>query len=215
MSTPPSPGFQYIIAILAMILGILLARQRAAYRPVAAFLVLAVAIDLARAYLRARFDLGTPGPYEGARRIAFHAEEVGFLAWPAMLAGLALVVFRHRRPWAPFALWGVVCAVLIALYPSNLVRSAGLQRVYLAAYVTGFAAVAAQGIAWWNAKRDKPGPEQATMLLLGLVDVARLAAFYGSIYDRWALYVVPVNIILYGVISAVEGGFLWQSSRSH
>jgi hypothetical protein len=216
VSTPPSPGFQFWIAVLAALLGVVLALPRSSYRPVAGFLCTMAALDLVRMYLRSAFDLGSLGPYEGARRLAFHADELGFLAWPAGLAALALIVFGHRRPWPAFAVWGAVGAALVALYPSDLVRSAGLQRVYLVAYVMGFAAVAAQGVAWWNAKRDKPGPESAVLLLLGLVDLAGLVAFYGSVFDRWAVYVVPVNIVLYLVISAVEGGFLWQSwSRSH
>ncbi len=215
MTTPPSSGFvAYIFAILAAVLAVALARERAEHRPIAVFLVVAVVVDLARAYLRARFALDLPGPYEGARRIAFHVDEAGFLGWPAGLAALGLVVFARRPAWPPFVLWGLACAVLFALYPSDIVRGAGLQRVYLAAYLGGLAAALVTGLSWWNAKRNKPGPAHAVLLMLAIVDVARLVPFYGSVFDRWATYAPPTNAVLYAAVSAVEGGFLWQSSRS-
>jgi hypothetical protein len=214
MTTPPSPGFPYWLAALAAVLAVVLARSRPEHRPIAIFLVASVAIDILRAYLRARFDLGVPGPYEGMRRAAFHVDEAGFVAWPAGLAALALVVFAHRPAWPPFALWSVVCVTLIALYPSDLVRGPGLQRAYLAAYLGGLATMIATGVRWWTRGRDKPGPHQAVLLLLGFVDVARLVPFYGSVFDRWATYAPPTNVALYAVVSAVEGGFLWQSSRT-
>src|SRR5689334_3379564 len=100
VSTPPGWGMPYWLAALAAVLGVVLAVRRAEHRPVALFLVAMVAIDLGRLYLRGAFHLDVPGPYVGAQRVAFHAEEAGFLTWPAGLAALALNVFGgQRRPW--------------------------------------------------------------------------------------------------------------------
>ena len=41
-----------------------------------------VVLDLLRSYLHTRFDLGVPGPYEGASAIAFHVDEAGFAHGP-------------------------------------------------------------------------------------------------------------------------------------
>lgn len=216
MNTPPSPGtvaFAYFIQLVAAVLAVLLARRRAEHRPVAVFLVSMAVIDLGRALLRGAFDLGSPGPYAGARRMAFHLDELGFLAWPAGLAALALVLFAVHRPWPAFAAWGAMGVALMGLYPSALVRGAGLQRIYLAAHVSALFVVATT-LATWSLKREQPGSERAVMLVLCAIELARLAGFYGPIFDHWASLMQPANTILYGLLATVQGGFLWTSSRS-
>ena len=68
----------------------------------------------------------------------------------------------------------------MSLYPSPYVRAEGLQRVYLAAYLGGLATVLAAIYSWWSSEAAKAGPEHAVLLLLGLVDIARIVPFYGS-----------------------------------
>lgn len=218
MGTPPEPGriwLPYLIAILSAVLAILLARRRAEHRPVALFLGAMVAIDLARLARRAIFPLGDlPHPHAGLARLAFHVDEAGFIAWPFGLAALAIVVFGGRpRPWFVLAAYVATLAGLVALYPSAYVRAEGLQRVYLAAFLASFALYVAT-LARWGGLRAKPSSEHAVLLILGALDLARLLAFRGSIFEHWAAYALPVNVVSFGLISAVQGGFLWTSSRS-
>jgi hypothetical protein len=216
MTTPPSHGMPYWLAALAALLGFVLAQRRAEHRPVAWFLGVMVAIDVARLYLRSAFHLDAEGPYHGAQRAAFHAEELGFLAWPFGLGALALVVFaERRRPWLVLAAWAAVGVALVALYPSDLVRADGLQRVYLAAHLAALAAAIAC-VASWGRKRIAPGSPHAVLFVIGALEVARLVPFYGgSVFDQWSTYAPATNAILYGLIVAIEGGYLvWASPRS-
>lgn len=214
MSTPPQPGIWYALAVLAAVLAVLLARRRAEHRPIAVFLVSMAAIDLARLGLAHLVDFAAaPRPHVGLVRLAFHVDELGFLAWPAGLVALALVVFAGRRPWPAAVAWVATWAGLVALYPSDLVRGPGLARVYLATFLCSLAVYVA-ALAQWGAKRAAPNSAHAVLLVLGAVELARLAPFYGSVFERWATYAGPTNVVLYAVLAAVEGGYLWVSSQS-
>jgi hypothetical protein len=213
VSTPPSWGMPYWLAALAAVLAVVLAYRRAEHRPVAAFLVAMVAIDVGRLYLRNAFHLDVPGPYVGAQRIAFHGDEAGFLAWPAGLAALALAVFEgRRRPWPPVAAWAVVWVALVALYPSDLVRGDGLRRVYFAAFLTGLVVVVAT-LVRWTAKKAKPSSEHAVLFLLLAAECVRVVSFSGAIAPQWGAWMPPGNGVLYAVIAAVQGVFLWVRQR--
>jgi hypothetical protein len=214
MSTPPQPGIWYALAALAAVLAVWLAHRRAEHRPIAVFLVAMVAIDLARFALARAIDFAAaPRPHVGLVRLAFHLDELGFLAWPAGLVGLVLVVFAGRRAWPALVAWLLTWAGLVALYPSDLVRGPGLARVYLAALLVSLAIYVA-ALTEWGARRARPTSAHAVLLVLGAVELARLAPFYGSIFERWATYAGPTNVVLYAVIAAVEGGYLWESSQS-
>jgi hypothetical protein len=217
MGTPPEPGrtwIPYVIAILAAVLAVAVARRRAEHRPVAMFLGVMVAIDLARLARRYLYPIdAAPHPHVGLARLVFHADEAGFLAWPFGLVALALVIFGARRPWPVLVAYLVTLAGLVALYPSPYVRTDGLQRVYLAAFLASFMVYIA-ALARWGALRATPSSEHAAFLILGALDLARLLAFRGSIFEQWAAYALPVNAVCYGLISAVQGGFLWAWSRS-
>lgn len=209
MSTPPQWGMPYWLATLAALIGLVLAWRRAEYRPVAWFLTAMVALDVARLVLARSVDFeGTPRPYSGAVRLAFHADEVGFLAWPAGLAALALVVFAARRPWPALAAYALTCATIIGLYPSELVRGDGLRRIYLATFMVGLA-VYVVTLVRWGAKRVKPEAEHAVLFLLGAGELVRLVSFSGAVAANWGAWMPPANGILYAVIVAVEGVVLW------
>ena len=217
MNTPPQPGivlFAYLLQLVAAVLAVTLARRRPEHRPVAWFLGAMTVIDWTRLVLArvADFDHAAR-PHVGAVRLAFHLDELGFLAWPAGLAALALVLFTSQRPRPAFVAWAVLGAALIILYPAEIVRGGGLQRVYLVAHLAALAVVGAT-LERWTAKRDDPGPERAVMLVLAAVDVVRLVPYGGSIFASWASLVQPANVALYGTLAAVQGGALWVSSRS-
>jgi hypothetical protein len=217
VSTPPQPGFPlaYLFAVLAAVLAFLVSRERAEHRPVALFLGAMAAIDIGRAVLARVVDFdAAPRPHVGAVRLAFHADEIGFIAWPFALAALALVVFGGwRRPWPVLALWALACVALVALYPSPLVRQEGLQRIYLGAHLAALAVYVAT-LASWGAKRLKPDSEHAALLILGAVDLARLIPFHGSVFAQWGAFMPTGNAVLYALLAAVQGGFLWNRSRS-
>jgi hypothetical protein len=209
MSTPPQWGMPYWLAILAAVLGFVVARQRVEYRPVAWFLGGMTAIDVGRFVLARVVDFeGAPRPHVGMVRLAFHADELGFLAWPAGLAALALVVFAARRSWPVLAVYLATWAALVALYPSAWVRGDGLRRVYLAAFLVGLLTYVAS-LAKWGAKRVKPEAEHAVLLVLGATEVARILSFSAPIVARWGAWMPPGNGVLYAVIAAMEGVFLW------
>jgi hypothetical protein len=217
MNTPPQPGivlFAYLLQIVAAVLAVTLARRRPEHRPVAWFLCAMTAIDWTRLAIAraAHFDHAVR-PHEGAVRLAFHLDELGFVAWPAGLAALALVLFTGQRPRPAFVAWAMLGAALVVLYPADLVRGAGLQRVYLVAHLAAlFVAVAA--LERWSRRREEPGPELAVMLVLAAVDVLRLVPYAGSIFGSWAGLVQPANVALYGTLAAVQGGTIWVSSRA-
>lgn len=213
MTTPPSSGFPYWIAVVAALLAFVLARRRAEHRPIALFLGAMVAIDVARLYLRGAFGLDLPGPYTGVRRVAFHLDEAGFLAWPAGLIALVVTLFTGRRPWFVLAAWAGVCVTLIALYPSDLVRGASLQRIYMTAYLGALLAVIVGGLSW-GARRLRPQSEHAVVFVIGAIEIARLIPFHGSVYERWQIYAPMTNAVLYGLLAAMQGVFIWSSSRS-
>lgn len=217
MNTPPQPGYQafvYLIQFVAAALAIALARASAAHIPVAWYVSSMTAIDNARRALAgwADFD-NAPRPHVGSVRLAFHLDELGFIAWPAGLVALALVVFAGRRAWPALVAWLVFGATLIALYPSDLVRGAGLQRIYLAAHLAALFVVIVCFVSW-RAHRKVPGSEHAALFILAAIELVRFAPFYGSIFTQWASFVQPCNVVLYGLLVAVQGGFLWVSHRS-
>jgi hypothetical protein len=85
---------------------------------------------------------GAPVPFEGTARVLFHIESASQLAGDATIAGLALAVAvgLERRRWAVAivgGVWLLASVVIAALYPSPLVRGAGLARVYFASTVLG------------------------------------------------------------------------------
>jgi hypothetical protein len=214
VSTPPQPGIWYALAILAAALAVVLAIRRVDHRPIAVFLVVMTAIDLARLALAHVVDFdAAPRPHVGLVRFAFHIDELGFLAWPAGLAALALVVFAGRPYGLVRLAWAATGVCLIALYPSDLVRGAGLAQIYLAAELVALA-VYVVTLARWGARRAAPSSAHAVLLVLGAVELARLVPFYGPVFQRWATYAGPTNVVLYAVIAAVQGGFLWVSSPS-
>jgi hypothetical protein len=217
VNTPPQPGivlFAYLLQVLAAAMAVTLARQQPEHRPAAWFLGTMAAVDLGRLALTRAVDFATaPRPHVGAVRLAFHVDQEGFLAWPAGLAALALVVFGARRAWPALGAWAVLSATSIALYPSPLVRGEGLQRIYLGAHLGALFVVVAT-FAAWRVRKAVPGSAHAALFVLATIELVRLAPFNGSIFDSWASFIQPVNVVLYGLLLAIQGGFLWVSSRS-
>lgn len=88
------------------------------YRPVALVLAWAPLHDVAQWAIGAFAKAGAAKPYAGAAALWFHLEAALLMSWPAALLGVALVVFRRRRPWPAAALWAVASAGAALAYPA-------------------------------------------------------------------------------------------------
>ena len=215
--------------LAAAITAILLARRRAEHVPAAWALAILAVSTCARAALvldvirPARAALPDPSaPFTApALLAAIYLDGALELAAVAALPGLALAVLvqRPRRTVAAVvAVWVVASVVLGALYPSPVVRGAGLQRVYLAADLIGLFVAVVALIVWARrgiaAKRSPGSAPVVAMALVALDAVILLAPFspwrasvFAGRYD-----VVQVGVVLFFATFAVAQGVLWNFS---
>jgi hypothetical protein len=114
-------------------------------------------------------------PWQGWHRLLVYIEGAMSLASPAIIAGFALTIAvpperRRLAAGVVAAAWLLASIVLAAIYPSPLVRGAGLQRIYFDADLIGLCvatiAVLTKGQANIAAKRS---PDSAFLVALGLV----------------------------------------------
>jgi hypothetical protein len=155
--------------------GFLLARRRASQWPAALALLVILGAKLARIPVYAAL-VPLPTPIQGAAgRALLGADGALYLLPAAVLAGLPLwLASEHpRRVLAGVvATWTLVCAALIALYPSPLVRGEGRARVYLAVDLLSlFVAIVALVRRATHSHRS-PGSAELVALALILMDVA-------------------------------------------
>lgn len=195
-----------VVAALAMALG----RRRPEYRPVAALLVLLAGLDIFRVYVLRPIYLPHPRPYSGAPRIAFHAGQAIFFAWPAGIAMLGWTVFLRRRPWPPLAAYALVLGPVIAGYPA--VRETRLAYVHAIAYLASVVATLACA-AIWATRRAPPRPEHAATALLPLLELSLLAGPYWPAgpdpFGHWAVAQVTYAVI-WSLLALLHVGVLWR-----
>ncbi len=99
----------------------------------------------------------------------------------------------------------------MGLYPSDRVRLEHLQRIDLAAELGALGFALALLIRWARPRLErKPDAEHAVLLLLVAGTAVQLLMFHGSIFAQWGARMPPGNAVLYLVILAVQGGFLWM-----
>ncbi len=202
---------------LAAVPAVLLARRRVEHRPVALFIVWTLVADLVRAALMvwgwapARAALGPVPPLAGWPRVAHHLDQVLLLTWPAGLAALAVVVFMRARRAALGGLAFAYVAAVVALvitYPANRPL---LARVYALAFLAGVVAVIASAVSWTR-RRERPRPEHATTLVLGLLDFALFAGPFAppapQPFERWNLAQL-IYLLTWSALALMNGGFLW------
>jgi hypothetical protein len=222
----------FVFALSACAAGLAWAttRRRAAHRPVALLLTVGLASDIARQALadlvlnpaRARFGAA---PWEGWARVAGHAGEALFLAWPAALAASALVTFstmdetdfapRHWRTAHKLlvgvaAAWLLAVVALVVTYP--ITRGGILARCYLAAEL-GAIVVGIGSIATWIPARRVP---EVRHVVIALVIAAELtSALVGpwrvNVFGSWVLAQV-IHALLFALLTVLQGGVLWISS---
>lgn len=225
MNTPPNPGVWLFLADLALLLAALtavaLARVRPRHWPVAIYLGGLFLADLVRRGL-ASTVLSQPGPYVGAERAAFHAEQALYLAAPAALAAVAITVLHqveapaasrrvHLGLVAVAGFWLCNVAVVVLGYPE--IRADHLGRVYLGAEIASLIVVSGSAITWAR-RRDPLELTALAVYILAAVEVAKVAAgpFAGDVFGRWPL-AWPMHLVCYGALSVVHGGGLWLSRQ--
>jgi hypothetical protein len=155
-------------------------------------------------------------PLEGSARGLVYLDGAMTLAGSAILAGLALAIAvppeRRRLAIGVVAgAWLLTSIALAALYPSPLVRGAGLQRIYFAADLVGLlvaaGAVFVRGEANIAAKRS---PDSAFIVALGLVLLTGGLLFAPFSPWRAALFDAPyfgpqlVIMVVFTVLAAAQ-----------
>jgi len=191
----------YIAQACAAALAVVLVLRRREYRPVACYLILVTIADEARLALRLGFDLGTPGPYWGLRRVAFHIESALFLTWPFGLAALCLSVLACRPVRVVILLYAALVLVLTLAYPH--IRGDALSLVYAIVYGAALFTGAASIPLWL--RREEPAREVehlSTVALLALTGVFILGPFVWGAFTSWPISHIA-SIIFYVLISTL------------
>lgn len=199
-----------VLEVALAVLAWWIARARRAHRPVAVVVSAALAADLVHWALAAlvlapaRVALGV-APYAGWSRLAFHAQQACFLAWPALLAGLGAVVFLDERAArrgvrAIAVIYGAAVLVLAIAYPS--VRGLALARAYVGAELAGLFAVVGAGVVWWR-RREAATLTEGTVMTLGAFHVGAVVAARAPWGAGWDFAVI-VLAFTYGALILVH-----------
>ncbi len=201
--------------IAAALSSIALAKRRAEHVPAAVALVVLTAVALARGPLSAALA-PLPRPIEGAARSLVYLDGAAELATYATIAGLAVAVAvsaEQRRRALAFAVaaWALASVALGALYPSPLVRGAGLQRVYFAADLIGLFVSAVALVGWAQrgiaAKRSPDSSSLVAMSLVALDGAILLAPFSpwrGALYGSDFAGIQVIIALFFATFTAVQ-----------
>lgn len=203
--------------IASAVAAVALARRRPAHRPAAVALAVLLAANLLRAAVVSALPWPPPsGPLQGFDRLLICFDRAFALAAVCAVPGLALgaSVERPRRAVAGLvAVWLLASVVVGALYPSPLVRGAGIARVYLAADLAGLF-VAVVVLAQRALSKRPPTSAHAVALALVASDLAILLAPYspwrGDLFGRYDGAQIMV-VVLFVVLFCFQGVLLWFS----
>ena len=190
-------------------------RRERGYRPVALFLLAMTAAGWARSALLPVL-VDARRPRVGLARAAFQISDALFLAWPAAVAALAIVVFTRRRAWPVAIVWAVLIGGLAGAYPT--LHGAALARwtygaVTLVACVAGALAFRA-----WQRLQLAPGPQHTATLLILLSTGATLVGPYlgdvGARWDvaRWTFVALYITLCSIGVRQWIRSSSVSRSS---
>lgn len=190
------------------------------HRPIAVALFALLATDIGRELLRwlvlgpARHRLGS-APYDEAARVAFHIEQLLFLAASFLPLVLALEVLTRARAHRPilFAVWAELVLYVAAHYPE--LRAGALLAYY--ARVQWWLAVTVAAVIVVYAVRllfgaPRPTVRERCALVLAGSDLAALAGPYllpaHAHRDWWLAHVL--NLICFGLLVREQGIALWR-----
>lgn len=221
----PLQAAAYFAQVSSAVSGVALARLRPAYRPAAVALVVLAAANIAHAPIAAALTPYPVEPWQGAMRWLVYVDGwIGFADY-AVIAGLAvtLAVSRERRSVAVgfvACVWLLASVVLAVLYPSPVVRGAGLQRINVAADLIGlFVATTALIV---RARRNiaaklSPNGAYALVLSLVLVDAAILLAPFSpwraDLYSTSYGGIQVAIIVFFAVITTAQVTSWFHISR--
>jgi hypothetical protein len=217
-------GAGYVAQALAALSAYMLARRRPGHIPAAVALALLATVNLLDAPIAAALTPARGEPWQGSGRVLVYLDGAINLANDAIVAGLPVAIAvapeRRRRAAAMVAgAWLLASVVLAALYPSPLVRGAGLQRIYIAAELIGLFVATVALITWARAGiAAKRSPEGVHAVALGmtLLDAAILLAPFSP--WRAALFEAPyggVQLIItafFAVVTAAQVIAWWTIS---
>jgi hypothetical protein len=219
------PAFAAVTAqALAVFTAFGLARKNPAHRPIAIGLACLLALSVLRAALvygvlrPERAAMADPAaPFSSPLALAaVYLDGAAFLAETLGTAAIVAAVYleKPRRPLVALAgAWLLASVTLAVLYPSPLVRGAGLARVYLAAGLASVA-VSIACVLRFAQRRISPRAPQAVALFLLAADVAVLLTgpWRASIFVGWDSAKV-VLLVAYVFIAGIQG-VLWRFSPS-
>jgi hypothetical protein len=201
------------LSATAAALAWVVARRRPDHRPIAAVLTVGLVSDLARQALRvvvflpAREHLnGTP--FTGWTRVAADVDNALFLAYPAAIIALVVVVLLRRPAWPVAFPWALAVAALAVAYPAT--RGATLSRCYLGAELGALSVTVGAAITWFW-RREPPSLTIGITLLLGASEAATLLPFHRGIFGAWKLARVSY-VTLYVILIVLYGGVVCGSS---
>lgn len=163
------------------------------HRPVAVALAYGLGADLAIRFLQVAWLQGAPRPFQGAARLAYHAEVGLMLGWPCALALLAAHVFRPGRGGAVFAGWApawVPVGAWLGLVPGHILTfPLGGKRTAKLFFWVEIIALALAAVSIIRSWRTPWGRQHgAAMFLLGTeLVVVLLGPYVSSIYRDWNL----------------------------
>jgi len=205
----------YLLSALATALAWTLARRSVEHRPVAYLLSAGLAVDLVRRALRISYILPVVRsmrgqPLSGLPLVASHVNDALFLIWPAALAACALFVFMKRKPWPVLAAYTATIAGLVFFHPYE--STGMLGRVFTSFQLVCVVASLGFAATWYlspSTERTSTAQASVTVIVAG-----ELATFVGAwrvgVFDNWHISQI-LYLLLYAVLSVMQGGFLWQS----
>lgn len=215
MGVPPHLGIWFVLHSIALLFAaasaVPLARQRAAYRPVAWFLAWVVLCQVVRFFvlalvLQPATDAGRL-PFTGWERIVWHlGEQAFFVSWWAGLTALAIHAFTRWRVWPVAVAYLAAVAILILGYPT--LRRELLQWAYLAITLSSLLVSFAALATWWRGN-TRGEPLQLAVSMFLAVEVCAIVGPYaaGLIDVTWPI-AQGMYVCLYVALGILEGVWL-------
>lgn len=151
-------------------------------------------------------------PYMGAERLAFHASQALFLAWPVGVAALVARLFARGPTWLAFALLLPVAMIFFAgTYPS--LRGAELGDAYRAAQVGAIAlALASLTLPRPAAIRAGRG-HLVALFLLGGVTAELAGPYVAEPFASWWTAQISWLVVLGAIVVASTWSTQWAPRR--
>jgi hypothetical protein len=204
--------FTAILHVIAGVIGVLLARRRRDYLPVALFLACTAVADVILVALTVGAPTTLPSaPLTGLPRFVGHVRQGLYLVWPFGFAALFVAVFSRRRTRAFSPAYAVAITGLVLGYPT--LGGERLREAYLIVELAALAVAVGASIQWLRRRESTTLPHTVALLLLSSEIAVFLGPWHRDIFAGWDMG-RTMYAITYAAIALVQGGFLWRPSRS-